>query len=216
MEKVFKFLAAAAVLGAVGWFFSQLGGEPRFAKFQGTGGGRGGAVGVPGAPGLGLPGLGIQGAKSPKAQPSAEGLVAPTKGPIIGHPPLHTELAKGDPTKPDQAVYFVDKDLSRYASRSTVPFTRIHQILVEGGHGDVAKQVNEFKGLLKEMRRGEEPEVESLAAEQEAVVIEIGKVLTGPEVEELLEEVRSELDRLQEAEAEKQALLEEEAANAEQ
>ena len=76
----------------------------------------------------------------------------------------------------------------------------------------MAQQVREFQSLLKDVRRGEEPEVESLAAQQEAVVIEVGKVLTGPEVEDLLEEVQSQLDRLWEAEEEKQQLLEEEAA----
>jgi hypothetical protein len=80
----------------------------------------------------------------------------------------------------------------------------------------VAQQVSESHGLLKEVRRGEEPEVESLAAQQEAVVIEIGKVLTGPEVEDLLEAVQSELGRLQEAEEEKQQLLEEEVAKEEE
>jgi hypothetical protein len=107
-------------------------------------------------------------------------------------------------------VYFVDKDLSRYASKSTVPLTRIHQILIEGGHGDVAKKVRDFQNLLKEVRRGEEPEVESLAAEQADIVVEVGKVLTGPEVEDLLERIQSELERLEEAEADKQLLAEEE------
>ncbi len=210
MEKELKFLALVVVLGAVGWFLSQLGGEPRFAKYQGAGEGAGRTVGVPGTPGLGVPGLGTQGAKLPKGQVPGEGVVAPTTGPTIGPPPLNAD--NEDPTLPDQPVYIVDKDLSRYASKSTVPFTRIGQILIEAGHDDVAQQVREFQSLLKDVRRGEEPEVESLAAQQEAVVIEVGKVLTGPEVEDLLEEVQSQLDRLWEAEEEKQQLLEEEAA----
>ena len=214
MKNVLKALAFVGVLGAVGWFFSQLGGEPRFAKYQGVGEGVGRAVGAPGARGVGLPGLGIPGTGSATGQATGEGVAAPTFGPTLGPPPLNPDA--GEPSIENQPVHFVDKDLSRFASKSAVPFARIRQILIEAGHTDVAKQVTEFQNLLKEVRRGEEPGVESLAAEQEAVVIEIGKVLTGPEVTELLDELRSQLDRLQEAEAEKQELLEAEAAKADQ
>ncbi len=214
MERTLKFLGLAAALGAVAWFLSQMGGEPRFAKIQGTAGeGSGGAVGVPGAPGIGVTGLGAKGAKPPKGQPSGGEMVAPPTGPTLGPPPLSAD--PGEPSIPDQPVYLADKDLSRFAAKSTVPFTRIHQILVEAGHGDVAKEVSDFQRLLKEVRRGEEPEVESLAAQQEAVVVEVGEVLTGQEVEELLEELQAELTRLQEAEAEKRHLLEREAAKEE-
>jgi len=198
MGRITKVAAGLLVLGFVFWAMNQTGGDPRFARIGAVGGDAAAGPGVipvavpglPGVAGAGGKGAGGKGAAGPEAK----------TGPTLGPPPSLAHRQNALEPGTESPVYNVSPEISRYANHNAVAFTRIHQILVEAGEGEtaVAKKVTEFQRALKDMRRGDEIDVDTLEQRQKEVIIEVKKVLTGDEVESLVERLESELATLKE------------------
>ena len=180
--------AGAAVL----WGLSQVGGEPRFSKVE--------SVQQMGSDGVVITRSGGEIEEQAQDRPTVnaapgQALGLPV-GPTIGPPPSGSHLPNAGEPRDIAPMPGVIPHVSRFASTGAAKWTRIRQILVEAGEDDVAGKISSFQQLLKESRQGSEVSAEELVEAQDALVIEVEGMLTGAEVEELLEDLQAAVDAM--------------------